>query len=550
MTALRRPAIAGLAVVVAVAAVATLPALGNGFAYDDIPIIVENTALHAPGTLPGRLLEPYWPGGLYRPITLALLGLEWQAGGGSPVLFHAVSIVVYAALAGMLVILALELGAPLVAAVAGGLVFAVHPVHSEVTANVVGQAELVSAFWVLAMLLLYVRARRRGGPNGRDTAGILGCFLLALHAKESGYVAAGLLVAVEFLVVPHLVAPPLDRSRLRAPALLLLATSLAALAVRALVLGAVGGETPHLSWEGMGAGARALAMLAVVPEWARLLLWPARLQAEYGPPALVPNPAVGAQHLTGILLIGATVGLAAWAWRHSRVAAFGLAWMILALGPVANVVFPTGIILAERTLFLPSAGLALAVAGLTDWGSRRLVHPAARGVALFLGAIVLGIGATRLASRQDAWQDSYTILSRTVHDAPEVYRAHLMLGKELLRGGDRDAAREAFAQAGALWDRDPRPFEELGQLLRADGQCTEAIPVLRRGVLADSTSDTARSRLVECLLVERRWDEAEVEVRRGLAQGVIAYRNALQRIETGRAAGKAPNGPQGSNPGN
>lgn len=519
---------------VALAAIAVaIPGIGNGFAYDDVPIIVENTALHSLTTLPDRLLEPYWPAALFRPVTLAVLGVEWIAGGGDPLLFHLVNLVLYAAVAALVVLLCRRLGADPAASLVAGMVFAVHPVHSEVTANVVGQAELMSGLLAVAAVVAYLNTRTRGGPDWRGTSAVIALAVLASLAKESGYVVPGLLVAAEFLVVPLLPGPLGDRSRLRLPALALLAALLATIAVRVSVLGGIGGEAPHPSWVGMSALERGIAMLAVIPEWARLLVFPVHLQAEYGPPALSPVASPGLSHLLGAALAVATVAAMVGTRRRDPVIALGLAWMLLAVAPVANVVFPTGIILAERTLFLPSIGMSIAIAGLVGRVRPRLPRRLATGLGMATAAVLLA-AAVRSGLRQPAWQDSLSILSQTVQDAPDTYRAHLVLGKEHLHRGNRGLAERAFARAGELWGLDPRPFEELGQLLRARGACDEAIPVLRRGVAADSTADTARSRLVECLIAERRWDEAEAEVGRGLAQGVEAYRHALERIAVGR----------------
>ena len=44
----------------------------------------------------------------------------------------------------------------------------------------------------------------------------------------------------------------------------------------------------------------------------------------------------------------------------------GIAWTAVALLPVSNLILPTGILLAERTLYLASVGAMLAVAGLSE----------------------------------------------------------------------------------------------------------------------------------------------------------------------------------------
>lgn len=530
---------AGVVGALALATMAT--GMTNGFAYDDVALLVNDPRLHDLPTLPARLLEPYWPSGLYRPVTLGALGLEWIAGGGSPLLFRVVSALLYAAVSMAAFRLAVRAGAPPVAALLGGLVFAAHPVHSEVTANTVGQAELLSALFALMAVGWYLRARQAGGLSWADTLAVALLGLSSALAKETGYVVPGLLVAAEVMLVRD-PAPWRQRlARLRPAVLIMAAAFLGALALRVAVLGGLGGETAHRALVGVPAAGRATAMLAIVPEWARLLFWPARLQADYGPPGLAVITDIGPAHLAGAALLAGGVAVMLWCLHRAPLVAFGVAWTGIALAPVANVVFPTGILLAERTLFLPSVGLALAVAGVAAMVGPRLARrPAVRGALAGLLLVLVAAGALHSARRQPAWRDTLTILERTARDAPTSYRAFLVLGKERLHRGDRAGAAAAFRQATVLYGDDPRPFEELGQLLRIEGRCDEAVPVLAAGVSADSTSDVARSRLIECLIMERRWEEAEMEIARGLAQGVTSYRRPLERVEAGRAREAAP----------
>src|SRR4029453_12824878 len=87
--------------------------------------------------------------------------LQWSAGGGAPWVFHLCSVVLYAALCTVMLALLLEMLRP-VPAMIGASLFAVHPVHVEAVANVVGQSELLAALALVGACVLYVRARRAG----------------------------------------------------------------------------------------------------------------------------------------------------------------------------------------------------------------------------------------------------------------------------------------------------------------------------------------------------------------------------------------------------
>ena len=76
--------------------------------------------------------------------------------------------------------------------------------------------------------------------------------------------------------------------------LALVATGLVFLTVRSAVLDNVVGSFTAEGLQGLSAGQRALTMLGVVPEWARLFIWPAHLQADYSPQEI--NGAIALGH--------------------------------------------------------------------------------------------------------------------------------------------------------------------------------------------------------------------------------------------------------------
>src|SRR6266487_2159161 len=148
-------AVAGCAVV------AYLGALWNGFAVDDVPIIVLNPLVaHASGMW-RAFAAPYWPpdlgGHMYRPLVIAGFALDWLL--GSTAWFHAVNLAWHAAASVAVAALARR-WTDSTGALVAGLLFAVHPLHVEAVANVVGRAELMAAlFTLLAVYAALVHER-------------------------------------------------------------------------------------------------------------------------------------------------------------------------------------------------------------------------------------------------------------------------------------------------------------------------------------------------------------------------------------------------------
>ena len=208
----RDPASAALLVTLVATAVFANSLL-NQFAYDDYHIVEQNTAIQSLETLPGAVVSPYWPNaygrelGLWRPVTTAALGLQWIVAGGSPVLFHTVNVLAHVAASALVLVLLMHLMS-LPAALAAALVFAVHPVHVEAVANVVGFSEVFSTFALIAACVVHVRGPDRTSWGGALLLGAL--YALGFGAKES----AVTLPALVFLLDA---ARPTDRRCGRPP---------------------------------------------------------------------------------------------------------------------------------------------------------------------------------------------------------------------------------------------------------------------------------------------------------------------------------------------
>ncbi|HXV85997.1 MAG TPA: hypothetical protein VD793_04825, partial [Gemmatimonadales bacterium] len=144
--------------------------LRNRWALDDHPVIEANPAAHSISAALGAAFSPYWPpegqhsAGLYRPVTVLSYAVDWVVSGGRPWWFHLTNLVLHGLVTGLSVLVLARWLTP-VGSLVAGLVFAVHPVHVEAVANVVGRAELLAAAGMLAAVLAARRHRQQAGPG-------------------------------------------------------------------------------------------------------------------------------------------------------------------------------------------------------------------------------------------------------------------------------------------------------------------------------------------------------------------------------------------------
>jgi hypothetical protein len=293
-------------------------------------------------------------------------------------------------------------------------------------------------------------------------------------------------------------------------------------------------------------GGRLLTMLQIVPQWARLLAWPVHLRAEYSPREFVASTSFGGDEATGLAIV-VLVLVSIWlARRRAPALSFGLAWCCVAFLPVSNVLMPTGILLAERTLFLPSVGFVLALGGALAFVASQRPVVTARGralVAVAAGVVVLA-GVSRSAERQRVWQDPSTLTVASVQDAPLSWRVQEAYGDMLFRQRRVADAIAAFRRAIDLAPEGWRPRNYLAARLRMIGDDSDAVMLLRASLKDDPRQIATMAQLAPALLGAGRYAEAKQ-----LADSIIVTENAPPiMVQMSRLADSAMkvNAPPGS----
>lgn len=531
--------------VLMVALAASVTGLGNLFAYDDIPIIVENpmvTQLHGLGEY---LTDSYWGpsrgNSLYRPLTVIAFALEWAVGGGSAFPFHLANVLLYAATS-VGVLLLFRLVVPKGVALIAGVAFAAHPVHVEAVANVVGQSEMLTAIPMLLAVIAYVRDRQSGALRPRTVLVIAGCFIWGLLHKEHGIVLPALLVVTELSFRGRGFAP-LDGGA-RVPWMLartLVLLTVGYVIVRLTILGGFAGDAPHPALDGISTDRRLWVMLALVPQFVRLFLWPAQLHPDYSPQEIpfLDAPAIG--HIPGALILLAILALFVWAWRRDRVIAFGLLWTGLTLGPISNILIPTGVLIAERTLFLPSVGVLLVLGRALELAWPLVARFHARWVRVavpVVGAVVLVAATAHSAERQLVWADNPTLFSTMVVESPRNFRAHFALGELFGAAASWKRAELHLRTADSLYPGYDLLELSIARVLHFDDRCPQALEVYDRVLARRPEAEIAHVGRTACLLEVRRLSDARAGSVTGIARGlsVGAFGLMLQKAESSLVA--------------
>ena len=418
----------------------------SGLVFDNSSILGQDprirqvTPRNVGAILKGGYRYTHPNAGLYRPLTTLsyLLNYAVLGNGSRPAGYHWINLVVHALNLALVYALGIAIFGEIAPAWLLAAVWGLHPVLTESVTNIIGRADLLAAFGVLAGLFCHVRATSAASRRRLAwLAGIAAAQAVGLFSKESAVVLPGLMLLYDFTQrhEPKGAAGtgqfegPVWRSRTPTYAALLLPFAAffylrSQAHLRMLIPFA---DNPLVT---AGFWTARLTALQVIGNLLWLFLWPARLSADYSYNSVPLFDWRDAQaFLALVACLGAVLLLCIVAvrWRVARNGVFFfLAFFFVAASPTSNLIVLIGSIMAERFLYLPSVGLAgciVAVAYVLAWRKPRLACAA-------IGLICLALTARTYARNFD-WKDELSLWTSAVNVCPGSAKAHYNLGKVL-----------------------------------------------------------------------------------------------------------------------
>ena len=416
-----------------------LPALFLPFVFDDVLAVQNNYFLRHLANAAYLFRPAYSPvfrNEGYEPFTYIVMMLTGKACAWQPWGFHAVSILAHAACALLVYRLALLLTAEKYAALAAGLLFALHPAQAETALAAMFSGTIFSSIFFLWALHRFIGRDGRDGPGSRAfTALLYGVSLLFKERTFSGLLIFGLLPLLR-------TDGGLKELRRRAPELGALAIVWgAALALRTFAMQGGGFGFENLD------PAFLIARLAAYAETILLPFWISPVYSKVSP---LPDPAA----IAALLLVSAAGWAALRAGRGERKyspAAVGLALFLVILLPYLNVLpvkdlaeYLSAVFASNRYLYLPMAGASLVLAVLA--GQIKKYLPGSLSLKL-AGAAVLAALAVLSLQQQLLWRNEEKVWARAVELNPSNPWARYMLGTYYLQAGRADLAQKTLTEA-------------------------------------------------------------------------------------------------------
>lgn len=548
---------------VALASLAYVNSLGNGFVFDDNMLLTQAREVQRLATFQhlferdSRRASPLPADDqiTHRPVRTIALAIEYQFFGRNPVGYRVVTILLHS-LNGLLVFVVLRslVTRPWPALLAASL-FIVHPIQTESVAYIAGQRDVLFTAFYLLGFLSFVRYRATGRASYLSLAGL--AYLFALLTKEMAITLPLMCVAYDLLrSVPGTgawVAPPLgkalrnglriaiDRSR----SLYLAMGGILALLLFYFVI--IANPSHQRTLYGGGPGTALMTSARIIVYYLKQMIFPLTLNADSYGAFPVSRSLADLRGFLALLILGALWYGLFRLLRGDRWITFGGVWFFLTILPVSQII-PHQELVAEHFLYLPSVGFCLVVSLCVERG---LALPRAAPAVGGAFALVLFLLIARTAVRNRDWKDELALWTKAVQAAPYSYWAHQRLGDAYRSLGRNEEAIREYEAVQTLTPGYLTEYIAIGDVHRRIGQYDEAADQFRKALAISPNSAAARLGLAQTYLgmglLERAREEygpiarfvskaaqefratGDAKMAEGLAaEAIQAYRNALE----------------------
>jgi protein O-mannosyl-transferase len=370
---------------------------------------------------------PYIESALYRPFTTFSYMFNYAVLGnqGRPAGYHWINLLLHTGNVLLLFFLALRLGRQLWPAFFLSAIWAVHPLSTEAVTNIIGRADLLAAGAVLGAFLAYLLADESDGS--RRLAWLIACALavtLGVFSKESAVAVLGVVVLYDLMFRWNTGS----RTRLLWGWLAIVAPLAFLWYQRATVLSGVTAQFPAVDNPIIGAGfwTGRLTALAMIPRYVWLIVWPRQLSADYSFDQ-IPLATGRAGDWIAWIVVAAIFAATLTVVRRSPLVFFAAAAAFVCFLPASNLIILSGTIMAERLVYLSSAGvIACIVMALYSSAFDTWRIPVAAVLCLVIGACA---GRTWVRNRD--WQNDLTLWTATAEASPRSFKAHGALAEAL-----------------------------------------------------------------------------------------------------------------------
>ncbi len=432
--------------------------LSNQYTLDDFAVILDNSNVNRGFEGIGKIFTTNmlhgvqgFNDGLYRPITTVTFAIEQELFGEKPSISHFINMMLFAGICLLLFrnLKALLPDKLLAVAFIGTAIFVVHPIHTEVVANIKSRDELFASLFLLASLWNFIRAIV-GQKKGAYILAFL-WYTLALFSKESSI--------TYFAIIPLLLwlNKSVHLKQLIVPTGIMLLLSVGFYGLHSYIINSMDQPMDAGLFEILNnpiAGVSNPAIRYGTAFYLQVLylsklLFPVELLHDYSY-NLIPTISLGTtKGFSGLLIFIGLVGSAVYGIIKRNLLGIMAAFYLLGIAVVSQLIIPIGALFAERFLFVPSIAFCVAVAFLFN----RFLGKKQLALYLTLTAVLFLFGMKTI-DRNSEWKNNQTLYAADIEAGGESARINYNYGSTLTQLGNtvnNRAEKQTYYRESAIY---------------------------------------------------------------------------------------------------
>lgn len=416
-----------LVVLILIAIGLNVNTLFHEYALDDILVLTENNFVKKgingiPEILSSDYVSGYStekniiPGARYRPLALILFALEYQFFGADPMVSHLMNILLF----GLLVAMLYQLLQAQVfreknenLAFLSTLIFAVHPIHTEVIANVKSRDEILAFLLMIVSLSVFLRFTK----NKKTWLFILSmfCYLLALLSKESAAIFVGVIPLVSYFFYHLSIKKSIFIS---VPFVFVF---IFYMLLRYFVVGFAHYPVTDITnapFLYASVEESFATKIFILSKYLWLQVFPFSLTTEYGYNQIPYLQINSHEFILSMVLLLSLSFYSVYTIKKRSVISFCIIYYFVAISVAGNFIIDLGITIGERMLFVPSFAFCIAFAYL-------ILNFNSRIYAAILVFLVLISFSIKTIVRNSEWKNNETLFLADVVTSPNSARMNL-----------------------------------------------------------------------------------------------------------------------------
>ena len=376
----------------------------------------------------------------YRPLTLLSFAIEKDLFNNKASSSHFINVLLYILILQVLFGLLLRLFPkinPIVSA-AVVLLFAAHPIHTEVVASVKSRDELLAGLFGLMAWLYALPKQSQEHISLKSLIASLTCFALALFSKESAITFA-LVIPLSYYM---LVNPDLKSAGKKS--LSYFSIGILFVLLRMAVIGGTAAESvipvhENILKNAEGFGEATATRMEILFHYLKLLVVPWPLSWDYSFNQIPIMNWSNAIPWISLFLYVSLLASALYLFKKKPILSFAILFFFTTMAPTSNIFFINLSTLGERFLFIPSLGFVLAliviISGLLKLDMNNLSRSGQRmfkNIVLIILVLYSGLSFSRSAD----WKSNLSLFESGAINSSNSSRAHYSLATEYTRQAD------------------------------------------------------------------------------------------------------------------